>query len=151
MLITESTRLPWLLPLCSFILRACLNGPDSALPPYPHFAVSAGQLNNRQKEIKSSGYHSKATTIHLRPYSPSKWRHGSGHGKEIVRMRSFWSLQGFPVLPTHCPSVRGLTCTLPLLLQLPCLLPALLTSPFLGWFSLAYIQQVILSPSINSY
>lgn len=108
--------------------------------------VSAVQFNNRQKEIKSPRCHPRAATIHLTPCSSSK-QIEAGQSKEIARGRTAWSsqsLQGFPVLPIPHPGWEKNKRTD------PDSSPALCTSPFPGWFSLTYIQQATLSPSVDS-
>lgn len=103
--------------------------------------------------------HSRATANHLRPCSPSKWRRGSRKRWGQSEDEKCLVLQSIAVIcsPPHALprqwEADSHPCSTSLLWshsQLPGLIPALPTSPLLVWFSLAYTQEAILSPSVNS-
>lgn len=99
-------------------MRIQWNSPDTSVPPNLHLKRVLSVLfsyNLRQKEIQSPRCHSRATTIHLRPFplAVETWKQQLRQSMDEKCLVFAVCCRGFQSLP---PSVRGLTCIPTLLL-----------------------------------
>lgn len=101
-------------------MRIQWNSPNTSLPPNLHLKRVLSVLFNynfRQKEIKSPRCHSRATTIHLRPFplTVETWKQKIRQSMDEKCLVFAVYCHDFQSSPP--PSVRGLTCIPTLLLS----------------------------------